>query len=611
MLKKLQPQLLVDIAKLGICSSNTNILEDINLRVKRGETVAILGHNGAGKTSLLRSILGMFKITSGNIRLFGISIKNRSTEALYSTGALLHTPSFYEKLTVLDHLKLVQRLRCVGDVDSKNYLKALIDKFTLHSFLDKSLSECSSGMRKRVAIASAMIGNPELIILDDPFAELDTEGITQLKSMLGEVRQKKQSSIILTTHSLSLARALCDVVLVLEDGRIVFNGNWEEFDAAIGSLYKIQVDKNEKIVVEFFPASVDVRSLAQIGDDEYLINIHPAKIKEAVKYLIVKGYGVLSVVQVPFSSKEFTQQLRKTTYTKKHNVGRNEKENTQKARYNGNVMHNNTQNKNNSLLTMIHWEMKNFYNSTTWWVIPIVIVLMTLLSVFASIPIQKGLFNQQVSIAYLLSNVMTGLCIVGSIMMAIACGISMCKDYSENRLRFLFVLPVKNSEIIFSKILVWNIIVVVYLLLSIYLIGGVLCIAISSILGYSWMLEETGLSFASYCIESMKILPILLISYAGIGLFCITLGTIIKKTIPTLSISVLTLVVSFIVIPGFRISMLPFTDMIIHTGETLLTMGNGILPFSSFISPKDMLYSLILAGTFLVVALTAFSKKVW
>jgi len=352
-------------------------------------------------------------------------------------------------------------------------------------------------------------------------------------------------------------------------------------------------------------------SLTEITSREYLINIQPANIKEVAKHLVLNDYGILSVIPVSFSSKEFSQQLGKMMVAKKHEEGLLKNKNERKATHSDKAIPDNRPNIGKCLLIMIYWQMKCFCRSAVCWIIPIVIVLLTLLGIFATISVQKELLDQQISTCYLLSNVMTGLYMTGLIMMSIISGVSICKDYSENRLRFLFVLPVKNTEILLSKIVVWSIVTAIYLLLSIHIIGGILCISVSTLLGYPWLLGEVGMSYRFVLAEFTKILPNLFISYFGAGLLCMALGTILKKTIATLSISMLLLITSFIAIPGFRVNILPFTKMVIQAGDILLTMGNGIVPFSTVLSSQDMFYSLIIMSLSVIVSLFAFSKKVW
>ncbi len=601
----------VEVEDLGISVRRAQILKGVSLRVRRGEVLALLGHNGSGKTSLLRAFLGMFRVTSGSVRLFGMPVRRRPTRLLQCVGALLDTPSFYENMTVIDHLRLVRKLRDFGEGNRRQALKSSIEEFGLGSFLKKKLRHCSSGMRKRVAIASAAMGMPELILIDDPTAELDAEGIERLKWFVNRVKQEKKSTVVVATHSLSLAKALSDRVLVLEDGKALFAGDWEAFNGAVGDLYEIEVSGGREIAAQGMPESLGIRSLTRTAKSRYLLNIRAENITEFVKHLVQNGLDVSAVVPVPFSSKEYVERLgamqalkdvrRDGVRVLEGAVGAGRGvEVRQKAIGWGRRMR-----------AAVGWELKDLHRSAALWVVPAVVALLAGLGIAASIPLQKQLFREEVWLGYLVSNVLAGLFVVGSMMLAIFSSVSICRDYSSRRLRFLFVLPVGNADMLLSKALVWDVILAIYILLCACLIGGALCAGVSLAFGYSWMPEEGGISVGLFCAEVGKMLAGVLVGYVALGMMCTALGTILRRVHAVLSVSVLLLVISFVALPGFRISVLPMSDVIVETVENLLMIGAGILPLSAFASAGDVIGSAAVGLGALAVGLVCFSRKVW
>lgn len=299
----------VEINSLDIRLRAVHVLKNISITVHERERLAVLGPNGAGKTSLLRCILGLFRKTSGTINLLGTAVTRRPVERLPVIGAALGTPAFYENMTVLDHLRIVSSLRHQGRVRKDGLLSKSVNEFGLEGHLHKKLENCSSGVRKRLAICCAFMGEPDLIILDDPTAELDVGGIKQLKAALVKVQEKRQATIILATHSLSLARECSESVLMLDDGKQIFNGNWDDFDSVIGGLYEIEIDEAKAIPSSQLPQSLNIRSLEKKEDSKYLLDIESAKINDLVTYLVKNKYKIKSIVPVPLTSDEFRKKL--------------------------------------------------------------------------------------------------------------------------------------------------------------------------------------------------------------------------------------------------------------------------------------------------------------
>ncbi|CAI1493211.1 MULTISPECIES: ABC transporter ATP-binding protein [Thermococcus] len=201
------------------------VLRGVSLTVKPGEIHAYLGHNGAGKTTTFRLVLGLLVPDSGKVEVLGLNpLKNPEVRA--EIGYLPEYDLLYPNLTVLDNLRRYVLLKGVYD---ENELRELLDFFELEEYADKKVSSLSSGTRRRVAIARAFLGSPDVLILDEPTRGLDPEWRLRFKRFLREYARKNDTSIVFSTHILSDVDEVCDTVTVIREGRVLFSGSLGEF----------------------------------------------------------------------------------------------------------------------------------------------------------------------------------------------------------------------------------------------------------------------------------------------------------------------------------------------------------------------------------------------
>ncbi|WP_227738728.1 ABC transporter ATP-binding protein [Thermococcus eurythermalis] len=201
------------------------VLRGISLTVKPGEIHAYLGHNGAGKTTTFRLILGLLVPDSGRVEVLGVDpLKN--PEIRGRIGYLPEYDLLYPNLSVRDNLRRYALLKGVYD---ERGLRELLEFFELEEYTDKKVSSLSSGTQRRVAMARAFLGSPEVLILDEPTRGLDPEWRLKFKRFLKEYARKNDASIVFSTHILSDVDEVCDTVTVIHEGRALFSGNLEEF----------------------------------------------------------------------------------------------------------------------------------------------------------------------------------------------------------------------------------------------------------------------------------------------------------------------------------------------------------------------------------------------
>ena len=207
---------------------NQSSVSNLNIHVRQGRIYGLLGRNGAGKTTTMKMLLGLTTPTSGKIKIFGKNIRENEKEILPRIGSLIESPGFYPNLTATKNLKIFADLR--GLKDSK-YIKGALELVNL-PYRDKKLfSQYSLGMKQRLAIALAIMHNPELLILDEPINGLDPIGIAEVRSFIKELCDERGKTILISSHILSEISLLADDVGIIDHGKLLEEESLEELEA--------------------------------------------------------------------------------------------------------------------------------------------------------------------------------------------------------------------------------------------------------------------------------------------------------------------------------------------------------------------------------------------
>lgn len=207
---------------------NQSSVSNLNIHVRQGRIYGLLGRNGAGKTTTMKMLLGLTTPTSGKIKIFGKNIRENEKEILPRIGSLIESPGFYPNLTATENLKIFADLR--GLKDSK-YIKVALELVNL-PYRDKKLfSQYSLGMKQRLAIALAIMHNPELLILDEPINGLDPIGIAEVRSFIKELCDERGKTILISSHILSEISLLADDVGIIDHGKLLEEESLEELEA--------------------------------------------------------------------------------------------------------------------------------------------------------------------------------------------------------------------------------------------------------------------------------------------------------------------------------------------------------------------------------------------
>lgn len=218
---------------------NFTAVDNLNLEIKSGEFFGFLGPNGAGKTTTIKMITGLYAPTSGEIFIEDIDIQKFPVEAKQFIGYVPDEPFLYDKLTGLEYLYFSGGLYNIEKNILKDRIDELIQILEMNEWIYKLTEEYSRGMKQRIAIASSLIHNPKVIIIDEPIVGLDPLSATIVKKILKE-RANKGASVFMSTHLLSIAEELCDRIAIIKNGKIIFQKD-------IKSLQKITYSHNGKL----------------------------------------------------------------------------------------------------------------------------------------------------------------------------------------------------------------------------------------------------------------------------------------------------------------------------------------------------------------------------
>ena len=202
-------------------------VDDLSLHICPGEIYGFIGHNGAGKTTTLKSCAGVAQFDSGDILIDGVSIK---TDPLTCKGKIAYipdNPDLYDFMTGIQFLNFIADIFGVNALDRQERIAALADAFELTADLAQPISAYSHGMKQKLAIISAWLHNPKLIMMDEPFVGLDPKASHLLKEMMRQACDRG-SATFFSTHVLEVAEKLCDKVAIIKQGKLIRSGTMEE-----------------------------------------------------------------------------------------------------------------------------------------------------------------------------------------------------------------------------------------------------------------------------------------------------------------------------------------------------------------------------------------------
>src|SRR5436190_7004243 len=197
-------------------------LDDVSFEVKPAEIMGLLGHNGAGKSTVLGIVLGMVRPDSGEVRVAGHSVQRERSQALRQIGAIFEAPAFYEYMSGWQNLRTLCALSGWWD---EREVKRVLETVGLADRVQSKVRTYSHGMRQRLALAQALLPMPKVLLLDEPTNGLDPEGIHEFRATVLKLRDEHGLTILFNSHLLSEVEQMCDRCVILREGRKVYEGS--------------------------------------------------------------------------------------------------------------------------------------------------------------------------------------------------------------------------------------------------------------------------------------------------------------------------------------------------------------------------------------------------
>ena len=258
--------LVIETKGLTKVYGDQTVLNAVNLHVKRGRIYGLLGRNGAGKTTIMKTVLGLTSITSGEIEVFGQNIMKHEKELYPRIGAIIETPGFYPNLTGTENLEIFAKLRGTA---SSNAVEHAMNVVGL-PFKDKKLfSKYSLGMKQRLGIANAILHDPELLILDEPTNGLDPIGIAEVRKFIKTMSMEQGKTILISSHILSEIALLADDVGIIDHGVLLEESSMCELE-----------EKNRKCILILVS---DVSKAALILEQEFHLTDYSIQDQQTIR----------------------------------------------------------------------------------------------------------------------------------------------------------------------------------------------------------------------------------------------------------------------------------------------------------------------------------------
>ncbi|MDP9046781.1 MAG: ATP-binding cassette domain-containing protein [Bacteroidota bacterium] len=240
-------EIVIDIKGLKKSFGEKDVLKNINLELKRGENIVVLGRSGTGKSVTIQCIVGLLKQDTGSLKVFGEEVSEMPDKELkqlrIKIGFLFQSGALYDSMTVRENLEfpLTRILKLTDQAEIDKRVEESLESVGLLDAIDKMPSDLSGGMRKRAGLARTIIVNPEIILYDEPTTGLDPITSREISELILNIQKKYKTSSVIITHDMECARLASDRVLIMNDGEYIAEGTFDQ-------LHK----SNNKIVAAFF-----------------------------------------------------------------------------------------------------------------------------------------------------------------------------------------------------------------------------------------------------------------------------------------------------------------------------------------------------------------------
>ncbi len=258
---------MIEVSSLSKKYGSFLAVDDVSFSIQKGEVVGFLGPNGAGKSTIMNIITGYLSLTQGKVTVDGFDILEHPEQAKKRIGYLPEIPPLYTDMTVIEYLGFVYDLKKVK-FPKRPHIDEILRLVKIYDVKDKLISKLSKGYRQRVGIAQALVGNPDVLILDEPTVGLDPKQIIEIRNLIARLGQNH--TVIVSSHILSEIQAVCERVIIINHGKIVADNTPDELSKTLSTDFSVVVrvagERDETI--KLLSSVKDVQSVECLGQKE-------------------------------------------------------------------------------------------------------------------------------------------------------------------------------------------------------------------------------------------------------------------------------------------------------------------------------------------------------
>lgn len=230
---------MIEIKNLTKKYGDIKAVDNISFNVKEGEVLGFLGPNGAGKSTTMNILTGAISASNGSVKVDGYDVLEEPEEAKKAIGYLPERPPLYEDMTVTEYLKFISDLKLVPKNEQIDELARIMASLKITDVRKRLIGNLSKGYRQRVGIAQAMVGNPKVLVLDEPTVGLDPKQILDIRKLIRDLGKKH--TVILSSHILSEIQATCDRVVIISNGQLAYEGDIKNMGETVEGISRVEI----------------------------------------------------------------------------------------------------------------------------------------------------------------------------------------------------------------------------------------------------------------------------------------------------------------------------------------------------------------------------------
>ncbi len=301
---------IIELEGLTKCYGSVKAVDDLHLKIDRGEIFGLLGPNGAGKTTTILMMLGLTEPSSGSVRVCGVNATSNPIEVKRKVGYMPDSVGFYDDMTAIENLMYIGRLNGITDHEIEARARETMENVGLGDEMHKKASAYSRGMKQRLGLADVLIRDPEVIILDEPTLGIDPSGIKEFLALIRQLSRQQGLTVLLSSHHLHQVQQVCDRVGIFVDGRLLVEGNIETLSRNLfgEESYVILVSVREMLPAswEHAEALQTLQGIKKIEVDKNTVEISCREdiTPDIVRFFVQKGLSVTGVQQKAFGLDE-------------------------------------------------------------------------------------------------------------------------------------------------------------------------------------------------------------------------------------------------------------------------------------------------------------------